>query len=121
MAADQFLSIEPEIGELLRTACYDCHSNETRWPWYAHVAPASWLLARDVNEGRKHLNFSAWGKYAEGRRLLALDGIAEEVAESEMPLPPYLLLHPEADMDSSARARLIDWAHREADRSAGPE
>jgi len=119
MAADRFLTIDPEVGALLRTACYDCHSNETRWPWYSHFAPGSWLVARDVKEGRGNLNFSTWGKYAEGRRLLALEGIAEEVAEGKMPFPPYLLLHPEARLDSAARARIVDWAHRESDRLAG--
>ena len=119
LAADRFLVIDPEVGALLRTACYDCHSNETRWPWYAQVAPASWLLARDVKEGRNHLNFSTWGRYAEGRRLLALEDIAEEVAEERMPFPPYLLLHPEAKLDSGARGKIVDWAHRESDRLAG--
>ena len=121
MAADRFLLIEPEVGALLRTACYDCHSNETRWPWYAHIAPASWLLANDVKRGRSHLNFSMWGKYAEGRRLLALEGIAEEVGEGSMPLAQYLLLHPEARLDSAARHQIVDWAHRESDRLAGAE
>jgi hypothetical protein len=121
MAADRFLAIDPEVGALLRTACYDCHSNETRWPWYSHVAPASWLLARDVKEGRGHLNFSTWGKYAEGRRMLALEGIAEEVGKGGMPFPPYLALHPEARLDSAARGKIVDWAHREGDRLAGAE
>ncbi len=121
MAADRFLVIEPEVGALLRTACYDCHSNETRWPWYSHVAPASWLVVRDVNEGRKHLNFSSWGEYGEARRVLALEGIAEEVAEGSMPFPPYLLLHPEARLDSTERDRIIGWAHRESDRLGSAE
>ena len=121
MAAEQFLVIDPEVGALLRTACYDCHSNETRWPWYGHIAPASWLLARDIKEGRSNLNFSAWGKYAEGRRVLALEGIAEEVGEGRMPFAPYLLLHPEARLDSAARGKIVGWAQRESDRLAGAE
>jgi hypothetical protein len=121
MAVERFLVIEPEVGTLLRTACYDCHSNQTVWPWYANVAPASWLLSRDVKEGRAHLNFSTWGTYAEGRRVLALEGIAEEVGGGGMPFPPYLVLHPEANLDSVARRKIVDWAHRESDRLAGEE
>ena len=121
MAADRLLMIDPEVGALLRTACYDCHSNETRWPWYSHIAPASWLVARDVKEGRSHLNFSAWGKYGEGRRMLALEGIAEEVGNGNMPFPPYLALHPEARLDSAARAKIVAWAQSESDRLAGSE
>ena len=83
--------------------------------------PSSWLVARDVKEGRRHLNFSTWGRYAEGRRLLALEGIAEEVGEGRMPYPPYLLLHPEARLDSAARAKIVNWAHRESDRLTGAE
>ena len=121
MVADRFLVIDPDVGALLRTACYDCHSHETRWPWYSHIAPASWLLARDVKEGRSRLNFSAWGTYGEGRRMLALEGIAEEVGNGSMPFPPYLALHPEARLDSAARGKIVDWAHRESDRLAGSE
>jgi hypothetical protein len=121
LAADRFLVIDPDVATLLRTACFDCHSNETVWPWYAHVAPASWLVARDVNEGRKHLNLSTWGEYAGPRRVLALEEIAEEVHGGSMPYPPYLLLHPEAKLDSAARARIVGWATRESDRLAGTE
>ena len=60
----------PEVETILRRACYDCHSNETRWPWYARVAPISFLLWRDVKEGRKELNFSIWDRYESGVRLV---------------------------------------------------
>ncbi len=119
LAIAHHLRIDPDIAQLLRTACFDCHSNETRWPWYSEIAPASWLLARDVSEGRKRLNFSLWGKYAGVRQLTALSGIAEEVSEETMPYPPYLLLHPEARLDSVARQRIVAWAERESDRIAG--
>lgn len=121
LAAERFLMIDPDTRAVLQAACFDCHSNETRWPWYSHIAPASWLVARDVHEGRNHLNFSTWGKYGVARRILALEDIAKEVGAGAMPLPPYLLLHPEATLDSSARARIVAWAHRESDRLAGGE
>ena len=94
----------PEVLEVLERACFDCHSNETRWPWYGYVAPTSWLLAHDVEEGREHLNFSNWKTMKVGKRQHALEEIWEEIEEKEMPLPAYEILHPSArlsdkDMD----------------------
>jgi len=93
----------------LRTACYDCHSNETRWPWYARVAPASWLVARDVVEGRAHLNFSEWDRYPEGKRARLLEEIREEVEEGGMPLGIYVLMHPDARLRPEQVQLLMDW------------
>ncbi len=76
--------------ELARRACFDCHSNETRWPWYSNIAPLSWLIQRDVDEGRDELNWSEWGPDEEG------DEGAETVLEGSMPPNAYRLLHPEA-------------------------
>lgn len=92
-----------QTRDVARRACYDCHSNETAWPWYSYVAPVSWLLARDVNEGRSHLNFSEWD------RSLHDDPaeIVEVVEEGEMPLGKYVLLHPEARLSDAGRAALV--------------
>jgi len=94
----------PKTRELFMRACGDCHSNETKWPWYSRIAPVSWLVAYDVAEGREHLNVSMWGhqKKNEG------DEAAEELREGEMPPLPYLLLHPEARLDEKERSALID-------------
>jgi hypothetical protein len=100
----------PAVQALLRRACYDCHSYETVWPWYAHVAPISWLLAHDVSEGRDGLNFSAWTRYDPAKRAKKLREVAEEVAEGEMPLWYYVLVHPEARLDDGEREQLRAWA-----------
>jgi hypothetical protein len=99
-----------ELRDLLRRACYDCHSNATVWPWYGGVAPASWLLAHDVREGRRKLNFSGWGTYGSARRAKALRESAEEVAEGEMPPWYYRLLHREARLTPEEVATLRAWA-----------
>jgi Haem-binding domain len=112
----QQLHADPEVEKNLRAACFDCHSHETIWPWYSSVAPVSWLLARDVSGGRKHLNFSIWGKYSPDRKLLALSDIVEQVSTDEMPLKPYRLLHSGARLDSSARKAIVQWALREKTR-----
>ena len=81
----------PETRALAKRACFDCHSNETRWPWYASVAPASWIIRDHVSEGRRKLNFSTWpGGVRE------VDEIGEVLSKGEMPLWDYALLHPEA-------------------------
>jgi mono/diheme cytochrome c family protein len=96
----------PRTEELVRGACYDCHSNETVWPWYAHVAPSSWLLQRDVEEGRETMNFSEWTFDAEGAAAVA-GAIEEVVREGEMPLRPYRLLHAEARLSEAEKDELI--------------
>ena len=105
----------PEIDALLKAACYDCHSHETKWPLYSRVAPASWLVVSDVNEGRKHLNFSAWptDPAAVAKKL---DRINEVLDYREMPPTKYTLLHPEARLTDAQRKQLMDWSDAAANK-----
>jgi hypothetical protein len=100
----------PAVKAVLRRACYDCHSHETRWPWYGRVAPVSWLLARDVREGRAELNFSTWDQYSAQQQVKKLKESWEEVAEGEMPPWFYLPAHREARLSAEDRALLRQWA-----------
>ncbi|MDP2274751.1 MAG: heme-binding domain-containing protein [Archangium sp.] len=102
-----------EVMSLLKRSCYDCHSNETKWPWYSQVAPVSWLVTKDVNDGRKHLNFSVWQGSEEGRKLKKFKEIAEEVGDGEMPMAIYLPLHPEAKLTPAETTLLVEWARRD--------
>jgi hypothetical protein len=97
------------IREILRTSCYDCHSNESAWPWYAYVAPVSWLVAHDVEEAREHLNFSTWNDYDEEEQIELLEEVWEEVEDGEMPLWFYVPLHPEAELSEQQRGLLHSW------------
>jgi Haem-binding domain len=108
-----------EVRAILRRACYDCQSNETVWPWYGHVAPVSWLLARDVREGRKEVNFSVFNQYAEKRRQRKWVEIPEQVEKGEMPPWFYTAVHPEGRLSEADRAALLRWA-RESAAAAGP-
>ena len=92
----------PRTRDLAARACFDCHSNETRWPWYSHVAPVSWLVQRDVDQARRELNFSHWD-----RRQKRARKAAEEVEDGEMPLAGYLLGHPEARLSEAEKADLV--------------
>ena len=98
------------IRAVLERACYDCHSNQSRWPWYGYIAPASWLIAHDIEEARDHLNFSTWGRYDEDEQIDKIEEIWEEVEEDEMPPFFYLPLHPTARLDETDRALLRAWA-----------
>lgn len=88
------LAPPPEVAAALRRGCYDCHSHETRWPWYSAITPLSWYLAHHIEEAREHLNFSQWADYNDPAALHKLEEALEEVEAGEMPLSSYLLLHP---------------------------
>ena len=113
VAADfQNVSNPPvEVLSILKDACYDCHSFETTYPWYAEMSPVSWWLANHIQEGREHLNFSTFGRLAPGERSEQLGEAAEAVQEAEMPLPSYtwLGLHPDAKLSESQRNTLVQW------------
>lgn len=91
----------PQTREIAQRACFDCHSNETIWPWYSKVAPVSWLVQRDVDEGRRRLNFSDWSRVREPHE------ISEVVQEGEMPLPIFLIMHPEARLTQTEKDSLV--------------
>lgn len=100
----------PAVLALLKRACYDCHSNRTRWPWYSHVAPVSWLLADHVHDGRADLNFSEWPVFDLEGRSLAMEDIRKEMTHHGMPLKSYLILHPEARLTDAEYDTLARWA-----------
>ena len=99
-----------EVIHILQVACYDCHSNETVYPWYTYVQPLGWWIKDHVEHGTKHLNFSVWGDYKEKRRVHKYDEIAEMVEDGSMPLGTYKPLHREARLTDAQRKLLIDWA-----------
>jgi len=101
------------VKEILQRSCYDCHSNETRWPWYSRIAPVSWWMVEHVNEGRGDLNFSQWPVFDLESRQLFLRDIIEQLEEKNMPLRSYVWGHPGARLSDQDRALLLDWARAE--------
>jgi hypothetical protein len=97
------------VAAILKTACYDCHSNQTRLPWYSKLAPSSWLLTRDINLGRKKLNFSEWDSYSKRHQIGKLEDIKEEVTSGEMPLPAYRFVHWNARLTHEQVSELAKW------------
>jgi hypothetical protein len=103
-------SVPESVAEILDRACRDCHSNDTRWPWYSHVAPVSWYVIDHVNHGRSHFNYSDWARYSpeEGRTLLK--NSCDLARESEMPLASYALMHRSAKLSRADVETLCGWA-----------
>ena len=115
------VAVTPEARAVLVRACFDCHSNQVVWPWYSRVAPVSWLVAKDVREGREQLNYSTWSRYDARRQRKLLKETLKEIDEGEMPLAIYLVRHPEAKLSPADRRVLQQWVdERIAALDAGP-
>jgi hypothetical protein len=97
----------PETRDLVRRACFDCHSNQTTWPWYSHVAPVSWLVQNDVDGGRSHLNFTEWDRPQRHAK-----DVAEIVKSGDMPPWFYLPMHPAAKLTDAEKQALMDGAEK---------
>lgn len=103
-------AVPEDIQTTLRTSCYDCHSNTTRYPWYAEIQPVGWLLNQHITEGKRHLNFSEFAARPLSWQHRKLEEIAEMVSEDLMPLPSYLMIHRDAVLSPEQKARLVSWA-----------
>ena len=99
----------PEIMAILKNSCYDCHSNETEWPFYSSVAPVSWLVYRDVKFGREDLNFSEWNNLSEKDKNRKKEEIIEEISRDTMPIPIYLIAHFSASLSADDKLQLKNW------------
>ena len=98
-----------QIATIIKTSCYDCHSNQTNYPWYTNIAPVSWWIGHHIEEGREHLDFSNWGDYSKKKADHKLEEFYEEVEEGEMPLGSYTRLHGEAALSEEDKVLLIAW------------
>lgn len=97
---------DPELGQLIKSACYDCHSYETEYPWYTSLAPLSYWIKGHINAGRDELNFSKWATYPSKRQSHKMDESAEMIREKKMPLKSYTWLHSEAKLTDEQKERL---------------
>ena len=112
-AVNEFIqqnNVSSEVESVLKTSCFDCHSNHTNYPFYAQVAPISFWINHHVEEGKEHLNFSDWNNYSIKKKLHKLDEIIEEIDEHEMPLGSYTLIHRDAKLNEESSNLLINWS-----------
>jgi hypothetical protein len=108
--------VPPEVRSAIEKACRDCHSEATHYPWYSYIAPVSWLINRDVEAGRKHLNLSRWSEYSVVRRERCLSEIANQVQDGGMPLGIYVLMHPSAKLSKLDVRAIFEWTQSERAR-----
>lgn len=114
-------NVSENIAGILRTSCYDCHSNNTSYPWYARIQPMGWLLANHIRDGKKDLNFSEFTAYSKRRRLSKLKSIQNSIKNGSMPLSSYTLLHRDAKLSEQDKSLLINWASNTMDSLSGKE
>lgn len=109
------LIVPANVEGILKTSCYDCHSNNTRYPWYANIQPMGWLLAEHIKDGKADLNFNEFDSYSKRRQLSKLKAIGSSVKEGTMPLSSYTLLHQDAKLSKEEKKLVIDWAIKTRD------
>jgi heme-binding protein len=108
--------IPAEIQDILRNSCYDCHSNETEYPWYSYVSPVSFLISRDTRVGRTELNFSNWEELNKIEKAGAIDDITEVISEGEMPMVIYTFVHKDTKLDQNDKELFINWFNDYAEK-----
>jgi hypothetical protein len=103
-------SVPDNVQAVFRAACYDCHSNNTRYPWYSNIQPGGWLLANHIKNGRSALNFSEFGSYSQRKQTSKLKAIVNSLNDGTMPLKSYSLIHRDARLTNDEKALIINWA-----------
>jgi hypothetical protein len=104
------VSIPPEIQNILKTACYDCHSNNTNYIWYDEIQPVRWWVENHIHEGKQHLNFSEFATYTRKKQAHKIDEVAETIENDEMPLESYTIMHRNAKLTPAQKEILVNWA-----------
>lgn len=105
----QAMNPPQEVAQMLRDACYDCHSNETVYPWYTYIVPVGQWIKGHINEGREHLNFSTWNSYSAEDKSEILHESAEEIEKGKMPLGSYTWTHSKARLSDAQKQTLVGW------------
>lgn len=109
---EKLIPIPDSVLTILKTACYDCHSNNTRYPWYSNIQPVALFLNKHIVEGKKELNFDEFGTYTGRRQQSKLKAIASQVKNGDMPLTSYKLLHSGARLRAYDKEQIISWANK---------
>ena len=109
------VSVPDTVKVILQNACYDCHSNNTRYPWYVNIQPAGWWMAGHISEAKGDLNFSEFGGYEQRKQTSKLEGVAAVVEEDMMPLRSYKMMHKSARLSANEKSLVIEWARQSTD------
>ncbi|WP_264530178.1 heme-binding domain-containing protein [Flavobacterium sp. N502540] len=104
--------IPKKVEVILQTSCYDCHSNNTRYPWYSNLQPIRSFMENHIKKGKNNLNFSRWGAYSKRKQGTKLNRIISQIKSDEMPLSSYTLIHRDAVLSAAQKKEIIDWAEK---------
>jgi hypothetical protein len=107
--------VPTDIHAVLKTSCYDCHSNNTNYPWYYNIQPLGWILNKHVNEGKENLNFSEFGSYSERKRANKFRAIGKSINDGTMPLSQYTMMHKDSKLTTDAKTIIINWTEKMKD------
>lgn len=108
-------NVPKKVEIILRTSCYDCHSNNTNYPWYSYIQPARFLMESHIAAGKENLNFNEWGNYSSRKQNNKLDRIAKQIQSNEMPLASYTLIHKNATLSATQKKEVLDWINKTKD------
>jgi Haem-binding domain len=111
----KLVPVPNDVQKILEKACNDCHTNNTKYPWYAEIMPVGWILNNHVVDGKKHINFDEYTTYKAKIAIHKLEEVAEQVEQNKMPMDNYISMHKEAKLSEAEKKRLIEWANRSKD------
>lgn len=106
------IQVPGNVLAVLKTSCYDCHSNNTRYPWYVNIQPMGWMMAKHIKKGKEDLNFSEFGSYSKRKQFNKLRAIESSIKDGSMPLSDYLMLHENAMLSKEDRALVTEWVSK---------
>ena len=109
------VNIPDKVLDVFKNSCYDCHSNNTRYPWYVNIQPMGWVMARHVKNGKENFNFSEFGAYSKRKQANKLKSIKLSIKEGSMPLPSYTIMHTDAKLSKANKKLITDWATKTKD------
>lgn len=107
--------VPDRILDVLKNSCYDCHSNNTRYPWYSFIQPGGWWMASHIKDAKADLNFSDFGSYSNRKQQNKLKSIAKSIQDETMPIKPYLIIHTDAKLSKEQKALVLDWINKTRD------
>ncbi|MEO5995787.1 MAG: heme-binding domain-containing protein [Chitinophagaceae bacterium] len=111
----KIFTVPQNVQGVLKTSCYDCHSNDTHYPWYSFIQPGAWWMARHIDVGKKNLNFSEFGSYSKRKKQNKLRSIAKSIEDETMPIGAYTIMHGDAKLSKDKNALIVDWINRTRD------
>ena len=101
--------VPANVAAILKVSCYDCHSNNTRYPWYSELQPGAWFMARHIKKGKEELNFDEFNNYSKGRKKAKIKSIISQIEKDEMPLKSYRMMHGNARLSADEKKELLDF------------